>query len=448
MSNSSLVGKNTDTKVKYITSKFHSMPQIFGNWGELIKVLKKVLCDGGDKSRVVSIEVDNDNKILTIEPEQGHFTETMVVRLEGVSEDIDGEYRILKRVSANGKLKAHFKPGIETISEPVDTTEESKIYLAPLGWEIIYDDIENTGVAQFKNKSAVASGVLKVIDALPPNGYKTTWAKFARICFGQRPDGEGGFINNEKSPKWANIPNPELTGDGVEGERGKHGWDRWIYSSKLGPHVTYVSTDSGTNKHWAVIGDDRTFYLFIAGTGDQYTIYSFGNYDSNLENDPHALVSHSCIDWGRANEYISGSSDTEYGSYSNKFTELNKYNTPDQGRVFTTALGNHVGNLPIKHFGLFPPASTAPDKSNYWPTLSHTVSSVSPSTGKMLTSPIYFVDSFGDYRGSLRGIQQPYGDGFLLESGTLVGGDMIAMSVSLYQSSSKTFYLFSLKDWK
>ena len=439
---------NSDTKVKYIHGDFSGATSLENKWGSLGSMLKKTLTEGFYESSIEGIELDNSTRILTIElPVNHNYSLGCVIKINNVGVHIDGEYRILDFSSSNIRVKAK-----EALLEGViSVTEDSSIAIAPLGYEILFDELNTTGKLVFKNKSLTSPAVLKLIDYLPPNGYLTTWAKFARVVVGQNIVDIDTFLNNEKVPYRADFPNAEKTGNEVMGAPGIHGFAKWYYAVYPSNTFSEYSDPTQTNfpTKWRIIGDDKTFYLFIKTMGHSYsgyTIYSFGNYTSNLESDTQNILLHASFCWVTANQdvgYYINNQSYYYGAAANVFTRSNWYGAL---ALFKNTFRGNSPEFLGYHFGLDPGTS-----DREYPSNSSSISSVSGNTGKKLTSPIFIKDKNLEYRGYLRGISQFYGKGFSnLEGMFLEDSNIVLSARKAYESdvnNDQVPYLFSLKDW-
>lgn len=445
MDNSKLVGLNTDTKVKYINNNFNGSLDLENSWGSLVKILKQVLCEGFNETTLQSIERDSVNNILTIKFTTLHsYDLNSVLKVEGVSVMIDGEYRVLD--FGPDFVKVASDPS-KVYVEPFVITGDSKAITAPLGYEILYDEILTTGRLVIKNKSGVSPAILKIIDKEPGRGYLPTWAKFARVVFGQNIESIDEFVNNEKAPLQTKYPYSELTGDGKEGSAGVHGFAKWHYavSKSHAPSETGIPSDSDFPVPWRIIGDDKTFYLFIKNQDSYswYSIMSFGNYASNLKEDSQNIILHAAFHTHAAN--TSNGSYT-YSSMYNYFTENNTFKGCCLFKNTSRGLENEFFGY---HFGLDP--GDSPSTYRNYPSGSKEMAPVSGNTGNKLTSPIFIKDKYFEFRGQLRGISQLYGQDYKGLEGYLLEGSKIVLAAQRAYNSSNTEpnvpYLFSLKDW-
>lgn len=445
--NAVLTTYNKDTKVKYITSGTSGALNIEDSWGSLAKVLKQVLSVGFNPTVISSIDLDSVNNILQINFESfQNYSPSSVVSISGVSVLLDGEYRILDY--GPKFIKVASDPD-KSYVQPFNLTPSSIVKVAPLGFEILHDNIATTGKIMFKNKSVNSPGVLRVFDAKPANsGYLDTWSKFARITMGQNVVNIDKFLNDERAPFVSKYPDIENTGDkSTTGTNSITGYAKWYYAlietASPGEHQIPVSRIFPIS--WRIIGDDKTFYLFIRNQGEYswYTIYSFGNYQSNLKEDTQNLILHA----GFGTEIASWSDTSSYSSYRNKFTASNKYGACC---IFKNSFRGLENEFLGYHFGLDAGDTSAAQRD--YPSDSRFISSVSGNTGAKITSPVFIKDKNLEYRGQLRGISQIYGQAYRSLDGQMMEGSKIILSAQRFYNSGQSEphvpYLFSLKDWE
>lgn len=408
--------------VKYITHEMKGLPPLENKFGSLVKLLKAVLADGYNE--VVPLEVQGQK--IKLPPTHG-FVEGQVVRLE-YSNDFK-EYKVKLSEAEHITLDTS-----DSLSMP------EKVKGAPLGYTCTYDSIAATGTACFKAKK---QAYLKVIDHLPPNGYNASWAKFARVVAGSEMEQEN-FINDTKIPKHPEFPNVELTGDGVSGQEGRHGWLKWYYARKTDTSYNSPETSPPGGQfptHWSIIGDENTFYLLIKpmGASDMYTMYSFG------------FLS------GAPLFYIAGSEAFERArNYQNH--QPSSMQGANQGCGLCSCHSQSGNFLSVRGMKFFLRSlSLASDNDKiyqFWPYKKHSSFTGTTSTGGLVTSPLYVVDVSGALRGTLRGCVLPVGAGEIPHE-TRIGKDKIVLSPKAYfpESTSSTMldtipFIFSLDNWE
>lgn len=429
---------NTQTKTKFIHNDMQGTLPLTLERGTLVKVLKQVLCDGFNEQTATSISFDNDSKIAIIKLPLNHgFVPNQVISITGSdSEIVNKEHRVFYTDSDSIRIKIPLLTST-TVSGIL------KLKVAPLGFSTVFDNISTTGIACFQNKS---SAILKVIDALPPNGYDVNWARYARVVAGVAIDSEGNFINNEKIPRHSTYPNMELTGNGEKGGASITAVMKWDYG--LYRHTyPYYGEETATGSYgdyptsWRIIGDDKTFYLMIKSMGrnySQYNILSFGSYNSSATNGDFILTGSQ-----RDIRSDTGGNGKSGVAWRMGFTNSNQ----SVGNfIYRNVYGTYNPWLNFKLIGLYT------DEGNRQYPSRGGCNPINPMTGKIFTTPMYIKDDLNDMRGTLRGIEQFYGIGKLTDGILLNNGNSIVLTTKMYNgdwdSDEANPYLFSLKDWE
>ena len=418
---------NLNTKVKYIHSGMTGVEEVKNEFGSLVRILKTVLVDGFNE--VTSSGASIDNEVLTINLNVGHgFLEHQVISIKGSGNPlVDKEQRIKSVTGTSIKVNI---PGLVSISGALT------IKVAPLGYELVFNEIDSKGIACFKNKNTIRPAILKVIDALPPNGYNSSWAKYARVVAGYDLNESGNFVFNTKLPKDFRYPDLEVSGNGVQGAGGIHGYLKWDYAIEGGWRNYGEETEEvrGTfPTSWQIIGDDRTFYLFIKSAGksvDSYNILSFGDIDSEqntfiLTGADRNRPANNSADFRSGVAWNIGLSRCQ--SFLGNFIANNLYDKYEPELKFTLcSLGFN----------------------NYWPSLGTSISSLDVAGG-ILNTPAYIRDSAGSYRGKMRGMYFIYN--FTPYNGTMLKDTQIFLTTKKYNgkdnNEENVCFLFSLEDW-
>ena len=417
---------NTQVKTKYIKNTYGNARQIDGTFGSLVKVLKSVLVDGFNEKSVTKGMYDSSKQQIELFFNRGHgFVTASVVTISGSSDTkLNKEFRVIE--SRVDSITLHS-------SEPVDLSDTSniKVKFSPLGYELVYDGITNTGTACFKSKDGY---ILKVLDA-PLSGYNTTWAKYARVVAGENIDAGGDFVDNQKFPKSLTHPNLEKIGNGPAGS-GVVGYLSWEYAKYINDESSsnsaYTQATGNFISNWQIIGDDRTFYLFIDSMGpnvNSRNIYTFGTIAEDASN--ACILNGSDISGINSNSNNNSSFGT---SGRNSFTNM-QYNIGCF--INSTKEGVKANNL---NFNLY---HIILDESN----ITNQALNKNPTHNNFYT-PIVVVDAQREVRGVLRGIYQLYNN-TLLNGMFLENYKKIVIKVRYYGTDypHQIPYLFSLEDW-
>lgn len=421
---------NTQVKTKYIRSSYTGSPQIDGTFGSLVKVLKSTLVDGFNEVSVIRGSYDNSKKQIELFLHRGHrFAKTSVVSVSGSGNpNLDRQFRV---------IESSIDSIILYSDEEVDLSDTSniKVKFAPLGYELVYDDITTTGTACFKSTDG---HILKVIDA-PLNGYDTRWTKYARVVAGENIDLGGNFTDNQKFPRHPTYPDLELKGDNIsDGEYNagarRVGYLSWEYSRPVDNRTSYHSYVTMTGSfisEWTLIGDDRTFYLMIDSMGPTVysrNIYTFGA----LKGDPV----NSCLLVGADISEIN--SNKPYTSYFGVSGRNSFTNSQENIGCFInkTKDGSYRNQLNFNLYHIVFQNST------------NNQALVTGNNPNNFYTPITVVDDFKNVRGELRGISQLYNND--LKHGMFLDNHKkVSLRVRCYGVDTPTDvpYLFSLEDW-
>ena len=440
---------NTDTNVRYLDYNMYKSPSLGINRGDLVKLLKTVLVDGFNSQTVSSVVVDQITNIATLNMPISHgFLSNQVVTVRGATpSEFNGDYRVLYADGTTIQVK--LKSNITEISGPIS------VKTASLGYSLAYDDITNTGTACFKNSSQTSPAILKIIDALPPNGYLDSWAKFARVAAGQQIDSNGKFVNNEKTPFHKDFPLGEETGNGVSGAPGIHSTCRWDYVLRQ-----YNSTSSGYNDNntsysvgiyptnWRIIGDSNTFYLFIQPMGKDYSGYNicaFGLFKSTNNQETTNIFLVGTEGWVSSDNSTPTQSST---ARRNSFT----YSGNDSGGFGLFLFKNIYGST--QHWFRFTPVTLYFYETNRTFPFKSALNNINLINGNLISSPYYIRDINNDFRGELRGIKQLYGSGQMQNNLILENYNSIILQTKLFEwvsagsNNEQVPYLFSFKNWE
>ena len=432
-----------DTSTKYLSNKDQDAPLLLDEYGSLNNLLIKVLKEGYNEQIVSSFLLDTETSIGYIKLPLNHgFKVNQVVCISGAAEEnFNGLFRVLYRDTSMIKVKILTEKYISSAT----TLTQITIKVAPLGYTIPYEN-EEEGVVCFKNKSLKSPAILKSIDKIPPNGYEDGWAKYSRVSIGQKIDSKGNFVNYHKAPYWDSYPDVDLTGNGVAGTLGIHGFAKWDYAIYSGNY----STPENAKGHgdyptdWRIIGDDKTFYLMIRSMGRSNYSYNLLGYGEYISENPDETTS-ICLQARDGSISSESTSDRNYARTRNEFGVLDGYYG---GFLFSNIFGK---TKYVTNYGRYKCLGNYLSDTNLsTPWTSVNIKGFNPVTGKYYTSGIYIKDSDNYLRGYHRGVSLPYGvDPAEDLSGNL---DQIILRVQTPIRGSSSFQdmplIFSLKDWE
>ena len=442
---------NKQTKVKLITNMAAGAPALKNEWKSLVSLLKTVLVDGYNSRVPTGVEVhQGDIKKIKFAAGHGYIAGQVIRCTTGGS---NKEYRVLD--SDAEYVYVH---------EPSSLSKPDTVVGAPLGFSLAYNDISNTGVACFKNASTKSPAILKVIDNLPPNSYTTTWAKFARVVCGKAIDSSGNFISNQKVPFMTGVENPELTGNGVSGSNGIHGWLKWYYALRRDAGYSAAEANAPDGVYpteWIIVGDSNTFYLFVRAMGagyGAYNIYSFGTYTSNNPQDTTNIQITGCDYYvpasSQGSSITTGSSTTNTGSKVSSAFNLG-YATQHYfsgNYLLGNAGGQFSPELKFCTFGVN--NSTTSNDNIQWIQWADQYTNAFGPTGNIFTCPLYMKDGSGYIRGVSRGVLYPVASGAISTltyldnfKGVVLNHKRTSRTSSGSSDLSEVPLLFSLEDW-
>ena len=418
-------------KTKYTSHYYQDTPKLNNKYGSLNNLLNVLLCEGFNKQKIISIIFNDETKTANINVEAGHgFIKEQVIELEGVSEELDKQFRIknIKPLS----LEIVYKEG-EIFNDFVGL--DATVKVAPLGFTRVYNNSSNS-VSCYKNKSVLNPGILKVIDELPPNGYSTSWTKFARVCMGVSIDEEGEFIDNKKAPQTDEHPYPEKHGNGVSGSSGTHGFAKWRYASNDDSYSREDYTPSGTfPRKWEIIGDDKTFYLFIYDN-EGTSCCGFGNLFGKKEGFNTLVL--------QAQDRFLAANSTIGTGYYNRHRNAwgNLLYSAEGSFILTNIYGGFEKSLRYHSTGFYV-GESYPDR----PWNSNLIHNHNQFSGNIVSSVLGIKDTEGFVRGHHRGFKILYGADYSITE-RMAGTPYRSIFITDPQRTGKMPLLFTLENWE
>ena len=422
-------------KTKYIDYRFSKSPKIKAGYGSFVNILTEVLSDGFNFNTPIIIEKLEEGKIKIDFEISPQFPRNSIIKITGTGDSrLDKDHRIME-TSGN-----YIEIYIESFGAPLILPAELagvSVCIAPLGYEKVYSNVTNTTVC-FKNGSRNYPGVLKVIDEIPPRGYSTSWAHFARVVVGEKVDSEGEFVDNIKTPYHPQYPDAEKTGNGgTAGSSGTiYGFAKWRYritDDQYGRE--YAGTLYNTERPWFIIGDDKTFYLII-NPGPDTSLFGFGNIETTGGG---AIALQAADDFVSAGDTGSGSS--TYGKRRNHWGNLN--NT----YIGSFLLHSIYGVVKHDTFRYYSGGYYFGENEKHTPWKSNEINFHNINSGRSMISDLLISDQDGYFRGCHRGIKIMYGSNDLTTNPIPGTNDRCIRVTDPYRSGGSMPLIFSEEDW-
>ncbi len=363
----------TDVKVYRYTNP--GAPQMTGAAGSIVELLKACLVDGYGSTLVSSMT--RDGSVVTVTISAGHsFPKYAVVEISGANQtDYNGQHRIETVTSTTFTFTL---PEGKTPATPATGTISVK--MAPAGWARPYSSADNKRMA-FRSTALESTGFYLYVD-----DTQTTWTRRA---------GAKGYELMTGIDARSN-PFPYSAAD-----------DQWVW--------WYKSDDTSTARPWALVADDRLFYLWLNyNSNNGQRIYAYGD-----------LVPASSLDAWHC--LVSGHSSNSNNNYCGGLLAITKVtNIPDGTYVAADPLGVAKGPKCCATSAFVPPSDSSPYSFDIFPACVGSGPFGYPSmvTGAALVSDVYVVhDVLGRsyVRGKLPGVSAPL-HGMMWSDGDIVRG--------------------------
>lgn len=299
------------TKTKWHWSQFANAPAVSNNFGTLVEALDACLVDGYNL-KAIENSVREDNT-LTITVTNHGFRENQVITISGSSTtSFNREFRIDSVTTDTVKISLD-----DTFTENSPTGLAS-IKASPLGWERLYS---SGGKRAYRSLSSESDRlILYVVDELDPL-YKNSYAKYAKLCICTELNEDGTPGGTTHGQNYLNAYYNSTTT--LTDSTLINGWYRWYYARNA------VSTSDTTapaagNRLYYVIGDDKSFYLFVSPLATtSFSPYFFG--DIKLLNTNNLQYTKTLLAATRTTHYVSTSFDMD--TYESLGTSTNSYLT-------------------------------------------------------------------------------------------------------------------------
>lgn len=261
-------------------------PVVNNTWGNLYLMLKKVLVEGyGDTTVSIEQYPFDTSKVLITSPVALSTNSHWVVK--ETTDYFDEGYKFLTT-----ELWKQDDSNYLYIAEHDNTTMSFPkadgiiLWKKPLGWTIKFEDATQNKIVFVNAKG----WHLRVHDAAP-TGWTSTWAKCARVTLGK----DMWDIDTYKEyPTPYSEVQPKYAFDSFDWNGIRPSLLQWTYA-----YNNAWNTGSGSNaptdgfRHWSIIGDENTFYLFLSSFSNHdkaYHAYGVTGINSYYENDDNAFA--------------------------------------------------------------------------------------------------------------------------------------------------------------
>jgi len=239
--------------VKYYANTMQGAPQLTNDWGCMTALLDAVLVTGFNLKTIETLT--SDAGVATANIPAGHlYWVGQVLAISGADQsEYNGEVRVVAVTTSTFTYAITGTP----VSPATGASITSKV--APLGWEIAFTA---TNKRAYRSKNVLSNRpYLRVDDSLGP-AYNTTYAKKAKVTMAQGMSDIDTFVGARAPFDSANPSQNE--GASGSGNTVVDGWYKWYYARAGGNgHDEY--SPAVYNRPWAVVGDDRGFYIFNEG---------------------------------------------------------------------------------------------------------------------------------------------------------------------------------------
>jgi len=239
--------------VKYYANTMQGAPQLTNDWGCMTALLDAVLVTGFNLKTIETLT--SDAGVATANIPAGHlYWVGQVLAISGADQsEYNGEVRVVAVTTSTFTYAITGTP----VSPATGASITSKV--APLGWEIAFTA---TNKRAYRSKNVLSNRpYLRVDDSLDP-AYTTTYAKKAKVTMAQGMSDIDTFVGARAPFDSANPSQNE--GASGSGNTVVDGWYKWYYARAGGNgHDEYGP--AVYNRPWAVVGDDRGFYIFNEG---------------------------------------------------------------------------------------------------------------------------------------------------------------------------------------
>ncbi|OTG62852.1 hypothetical protein B9T29_06425 [Acinetobacter sp. ANC 3903] len=257
----------TDVDVQFFS---HLNGLVLGNnWGDLIRLLDKVLVTGIDFTQITAASIDAQGDLTLTFYAAHNALLFQIMELSGfAASELNQKYRI-KGVPNTTQLI--LKPSQALTVSSVSTLGTAK--LAPLGYDIIFRDNNDVKrVYRAKNPRA-EHPFIRVDETISDgtNSYTSTYTKCAMVGLLESME----HIDDYQNPNVLQLPfdpnnlqrNWKITGTGSSVVRG---WCKWQWAGQYDTTIGYGESQlpAAGSRAFTIFGDSDAFYFLRAATSN------------------------------------------------------------------------------------------------------------------------------------------------------------------------------------
>lgn len=283
-----------DTNVRYFDDAV-TKNQFLNEFGSMVKVLDEVLVNGSEAIEVslITTKDDGDYWLSTITTAKPHNykKDLSVVQIQGASVEAYNSIFRVQSVEGNSftiafdKTKTPEKP--DDLSNPSGVT----VKLPPLGYDKVFSA---TNKAAYKTKNQRANPCYLRVDDSVHEGYPETGLKRAMVSIYTDMKNIDDYYPRDNRLKAPFLPEDPLMCEEASGKR--YGVTKWFYKTRTDSDgLVENRTVSDYTTPFEILGDDRTFYLFVglrtySVNGTPRVGYSFGEYESFIDSQYNHMI--------------------------------------------------------------------------------------------------------------------------------------------------------------
>lgn len=269
------------TAVKHFDSTMAGAPSLSGipSWGMLTGLLDALLVNGFNLR--VPVSITRDGSTVTVNYGTGHgYQADQVIAVSGCDQaDYNGEHRVSAATTNTVSFEIAGTPATPATGASISTK------VAPLGFQVAFT---GTNKRAYRSPNVQSNRHYLRVDDSMPDGYTTSWAKYARVTVAEGMSDIDTFVG-ARMPYDPTAPTKNEATVGV-GTTGTYGWWKWYYARNASQADT--GGDGGNrDRPWCLVGDDRGFYLSTTVAGAQFWdgrgLYGFGDFSSYKPGDAY-----------------------------------------------------------------------------------------------------------------------------------------------------------------